>query len=213
MAPIQRGWLKSLERWRAVAFLVGGAIFVADVALVASHLASGTEPAAFGQGLVGTAWTASFIGLLGMYPSLSDRSRWLARIGAVCAVVGGVTMALMALTSLGFATDVLSGRPSEAVAAFLPGVVIGIVAGFGSFSVASLRTDIYSRSVGVLFLLLVLAFLFNIVSSIAGIASLPIVLGVVVVLAISKLSLGYLFRTERAFATPESMEAAGDSLA
>jgi cobalamin biosynthesis protein CobD/CbiB len=137
----------------------------------------------------------------------------LARIGAVCAVIGGVTMAVMALTSLGYAANVLTGSPSEAVALFLPGVFIGIVVGFGSFGLATLRTDVYSRSVGVLFFLLVFTFLFNIGSSMAGVASPPTVLGVVIVLALSKLTLGYLFRTKGAFATPESVEAASDSLA
>ena len=213
MAIIRTEWWESLEQWRAVAFLIGGVIFVADVALLGSHLASGTEPAMFGQVLVGTAWTASFIGLLGMYPSLSDRSRWLARIGAICAVIGGVTMAVMALTLLGYVTNALTGSPSEVVPLFLPGIFIGIVLGFGSFSVVSLRTDIYSRSVGLLFLLLVFTFLFNIGSSIAGFGTLATVLGVVVILALSKLTLGYLFRTESAFADPERVEASSDSLA
>ena len=213
MAIIRSKWWKLLEQWRAVAFLVGGVIFVADVALVGSHLASGTEPAAFGQVLVGTAWTASFIGLLGMYPSLRDRSRWLARIGAICAVIGGVTMAVMALTFLGDVTNVLPSSPSKVVTLLLPGIFIGIVLGFGSFGVVSLRTDIYSPSVGLLFLLLVFTFLFNVGSTIAGFGSLTTVLGVVVVLALSKLTLGYLFRTESAFADPERVEASRDSLA
>ncbi|MEF8842061.1 MAG: hypothetical protein V5A62_10615 [Haloarculaceae archaeon] len=208
----KRQW-ERLERWRATAFLLGGAVFAVDVALVASHVASGTEPTAFGQALVGTAWTASFVGLLGMYPSLSDRSRWPARIGAICAVIGGLTMAVMALVSLGYATGILSGELSEVAMFFLPGVAIGTVLGFGSFGVASLRTDIYSRSVGGLFLLLVLTFLFNIGSSIAGVATMSTVLGVVVVLALSKLTLGYLFRTEDALADREGTGASSDSVA
>jgi len=204
--------LERLERWRATAFLLGGAVFAVDVALVASHVASGTEPGAFGQALVGTAWTASFIGLLGMYPSLSDRSHWPARIGAVCAAIGGFTMAVMALASLGYSTGILDGELSGVVMFFIPGVFIGIVLGFGSFGVASLRTDVYSRSVGGLFLLLVLTFLFNIGSSIAGVATTTTVLGVVVVLALSKLTLGYLFRTENASASREVTEASSDSI-
>lgn len=203
MGIISKSRWESLEVWRSTAFLIGGAIFVADVALVASHLASGTEPGAFGQALVGSAWTASFIGLLGMYPSLVDRNRWLAQIGVVCAVIGGITMAVMALASIGYSTGILSGELSEFVMFFLPGTFIGIVLGFGSFSVASLRAEIYSPSVGLLFLLLVLTFLFNIGSSIAGFSSLTTVLGVVCVLALSKLALGYMFRSEKAVAPHE----------
>lgn len=196
----KRRW-ESLEKWRATAFLIGGAIFVADVALVASHVAAGTEPGAFGQALVGTAWTASFIGLLGMYPSLASRSRWLARIGAVFAVIGGITMAVMALASLGYSTGILGGALSDVIMFFLPGIFLGIVLGFGLVGVAALRTDIYDWSVGLLFLLLVLTFLFNLSSGIAGFGTLTTVLGVVVVLAVTKLSLGYQFRTGNALTT------------
>lgn len=193
----KRRW-ESLEKWRATAFLIGGAIFVGDVALVASHVAAGTEPGAFGQALVGAAWTASFIGLLGMYPSLASRSRWLARIGAAFAVIGGVTMAVMALASLGYSTGILGGALSDVVMFLLPGVFLGIVLGFGVIGVATLRTEVYSRSVGLLFVVLVLTFLFNLGSGIAGFGTLTTVLGVVVVLAVTKLALGYQFRTGNA---------------
>ena len=200
----------SLERGRSTAFLIGGLIFVADAALLVVHLASGTEPAAFGQALVGASWTAAFVGLLGFYPSLVDRSRWLSRAGALFAVVGGVTMAAMAATMLGYATDVLSGDPSSVAMYFLPGVFLGIVLGFGSFGLASLRTDVYSRSVGLLFLLLPTTFLFNLGTGISGISSLPMVLGVVCVLALTMLAIGYLLRTGSARAAREGAEASSD---
>lgn len=105
-----------------MAFLIGGGFFVVDTALVAGHMASGTEPAAFSQALVGASWTAAFIGLLGFYPSLNDRGGWLPRVGAVFAVVGAVTMAAMATAMLGHATGVLSGDPGDVAMCFLPGV-------------------------------------------------------------------------------------------
>jgi len=200
MAFVHERYWESLENRRATAFLLGGAIFAADVALVGSHVAAGTEPGAFGQALVGTAWTASFVGLLGTYPGLANGSRWLARASAVFAVVGGITMAVMALASLGYSTGILGGALSDVVMFFLPGVFLGIVFGFGSAGVATLRTGIYARSVGLLFVVLVLTFLFNIGSSIAGFGTLTTVLGVVVVLSLTKLALGYQFRTGNASA-------------
>lgn len=206
-----RRW-ETLERWRAKAFLIGGAIFLADVALVASHAASGTEPGAFGQALVGAAWTASFVGLLGTYPSLAGRSRWLPRVGAASAAVGGVTMAAMAVTSFAYFAGIPNGELGDVVFFFLPGVFVGIVLGFGSFGVLSLRTDVYSRSVGLLFLLLVVTFLFNLGSGIAGFATITTVLGVVFVLAVSKLALGYLFQTGAALARRDGVQATTDRL-
>lgn len=202
-----RRW-ESLERWRATAFLVGGAIFVGDTALLGVHMASGTEPAAFGQMLVGASWTAAFVGLLGFYPSLAERGGWLARIGVVFAAVGGVTMAAMAATMAGYATGVLGGDPGSVTVYYLPGVFLGIVLGFGSFAVASLRTTVYARRVGLLFLLLPVTFLFNIGTGMAGFNPLAKILGVVAVLALTMFSIGYLLRTGTA-AVDE--EAAGTS--
>jgi hypothetical protein len=199
--------LESLERWRAAAFLIGGGIFVVDAGLLAYHIASGTEPAAFGQMLIGASWTAAFIGLLGFYPGLAERSRWLSRVGGVFAIIGGITMAAMAVTMLGYATDVIGGDPGGTAVYFLPGVFFGIVLGFGSFGIAGLRTDSYSRYLGLLFLLLPVTFLFNLSSGIAGFSTLPIVLGVVSVLALTMLSIGLLVRTGKAAAERESATA------
>lgn len=199
---------ETLERWRTTAFLIAGGIFVVDAALLAVDIASGTEPGAFGQALVGAGWTAAFLGLLGFYPSLAEGSRRLVRAGAVFAVVGGVTMAAMAAAMLGYATGVLGGEPSGVIY-FLPGVFLGIVLGFGSVAVASLQTRVYSRRVGLLFLLLPVTFLFNIGTGMAGFNPLPKVLGVVCVLALTMLSVGHLLRTGKALADREGVDAGG----
>lgn len=201
---------ESLEQYRATAFLVGGGIFAVDTALLIGHIASGTEPAAFGQALVGASWTAAFVGLLGFYPSLADRGGWLARIGAAFAVVGGVTMAAMAATMLGYATGVLGGEPGGLTMYFLPGVFLGIVLGFGAFAVASLRTTVYAQSVGVLFLLLPVTFLFNIGTGMAGFNPLVKILGVVAVLTLTMLTIGYLLRTGGALADQERTDRASE---
>jgi len=190
-----RQW-ERLGQLSAPAFLVAGVLFVADAAIVGWNVTAGTERfMTLGQAFIGAAWTAAFIGVLGCYPRLADRSQWLPRIGAVFAVVGGITMAVMALASLGFFTGVLGGELGEVTMYFLPGVFLGIVLGFGSFGVATLRTSAYSRSIGLLFLLLVLTFLFNLSSGIAGFGTLTTVLGVVVVLTLTMLAIGYLLRT------------------
>ncbi|MFT4884491.1 MAG: hypothetical protein ACI8U4_002007 [Natronomonas sp.] len=207
MADINNQWWETLEQWRATAFLIGGLIFVVDTALLVVHMYSGTEPAAFGQALVGTSWTAAFIGLIGFYPSLADRSSRLAKAGLVFAAIGGITMAAMAVTMFGYATDILGGDPSNVALYFLPGVFVGVVFGFGLFGVVSLRTDLYSRNLGLLFLLLPLTFLFNLGTGIAGFNPLAKVLGVVVVLSLTMLAIGYLLRTGSAFASRGDVEA------
>jgi len=211
MLLIATRWWGSLERRRPTAFLLAGVVFVADAALLTADVAAGTGPAAFGQGLIGTAWTAAFLGLLGFYPGLADRSRWLPRVGAVFAAVGAVTMAAMAVTSFGYAAGVPGGAFADVVGFFLLGVFPGIVLGFGAFGVASLRTDLYSRRVGLLFLVLVLTFLFNLGTGIAGVDPLVKVLAVVAVLALTTLAIGYLLRTGGALAEPEAASASSDA--
>lgn len=192
------GALAPLVRWRATLFLLAGVLFAVDAALVATHVAAGTEDPALtlGQAFIGGAWTCAFFGLLGAVPALTDRSRWPARIGAVFAALGTVTMAAMAATSLGYYTGALGGE--FAAMYFLPFIFLSILFGFGTLGAVTLRTGVYARSVGLLFLLLVATFLFNVGSGIAGFGTLTTVLGVVCVLTLTTLSLGYLFRTGRA---------------
>lgn len=211
-------WWGTVERWSAAAFLIGGVIFAADTVLVASGLVPGTEPPllTLGQAFVGASWTAAFVGLLGLYPGLAHRSRWLVRAGAIFAVVGAVTMAAMAATSFGYFAGVFAGGESglsQVVVYFLPGVLIGCVLGFVSFGVASLRTDVYPRSVGVLLLLLPLTVVFNLGTGMAGWNPLPKLLGVVAVLSVTMLAVGYLLRTGDGPAGLGGMDAPSDSAA
>lgn len=187
----------SLEAWRATAFTVAGVVFVADAVILAGNLALGTEQyTTFGQGLIGTAWTAGFVGLLGFYPSLARRGRWLSRGGGVFAVIGLSTVAIMALVSFGLFVGAIGGALSDYTMYFLPGVFLGIVFGFGSYGVASLRASSHAPRVGLLFLLLVATFLFNLGSGVAGFNPLAKVFGVVAVLSLAMLVLGYSLRTD-----------------
>lgn len=206
------GPLAPLARGRATLFLLAGVLFAVDAALVANHVAAGTEDPALtlGQAFIGGAWTCAFLGLLGSVPALTDRSRWPARIGAAFAALGAVTMAAMAAASLGYYTGALGGDFSAVGMYFLPFVFLGIVFGFGTLGAVTLRTGVYARGVGLLFLLLVATFLFNVASGIAGFGTLTTVLGVVCVLTLTTLALGYLFRTGRAVAD-EEVRVAGDA--
>ena len=186
-----------LESWRATLFVIAGVIFTGDLSILLYNLAVGTESQylTLGQGLIGTAWTCSFLALLGFYPKLSERSKWLPRVGSVFAVIGLLTMAVMALISYGVYTGVIPGTLEEYSMYFLPGVFLGIVFGFGLYGVATLRTALYSQRVGVLFLVLVATFLTNLGTGIAGYNPLVKIIGVVAMLILANLALGHLVRT------------------
>lgn len=207
------GW-ETLESWRATLFIIAGVVFVGDLSILLYNLAVGTESQylTLGQGLIGTAWTCSFLALLGFYPKLSERSKWLPRVGSVFAVIGLLTMVVMALISYGVFTGVIPGTLEEYSMYFLPGVFLGIVFGFGLYGVATLRTALYSQRVGVLFLVLVATFLTNVGTGIAGYNPLVKIIGVVTMLVLANLALGYLIRTGGAdVATAEGT--ASDSVA
>jgi hypothetical protein len=67
--------------------------------------------------------------------------------------------------------------------------------GFLTFGIASLRTEVHSRSVGVLFVLLAFFPVVNILSGVAGIASRTTIFAIVVGLALVNFTISYLFHT------------------
>ncbi|MDG5775255.1 hypothetical protein VB773_20220 [Haloarculaceae archaeon H-GB2-1] len=194
---------RSLKAWRATAFTIAGIIFAADATILLLNIVAGTQGQymTLGQAFIGTAWTAGFIGLLGFYPDLAARNRWLARAGGLFVVIGLFTNLIMAAVSLGLFAGVLSGTLGDYTPYFLPGMFPGIVLGCGLYGIATLRTPTYTRSVGLLFLLLVLTFLFNLGTGIAGFNPVSKILGVVAVLTLTNLVLGYKLRTGSALST------------
>ena len=190
------GW-EMLESWRATLFIIAGVVFAGDLTILLYNLAAGTESQylTLGQGLIGTAWTCSFLALLGFYPKLTERSKWPSRVGSVFAVIGLLTMVVMAAISYGVFSGIIPGTLENYSMYFLPGVFLGIVFGFGLYGVATLRTAIYSQRVGVLFLVLVATFLTNLGTAIAGYNPLLKIISVVTMLVLANLGLGYLVRT------------------
>jgi hypothetical protein len=188
---------EALESWRAILFIVAGVVFAGDLTVLLYNLAVGTESQylTLGQGLIGTAWACSFLALLGFYPRLSERSKWLPRIGSVFAAIGFLTVVVMAVVSFGLAIGIVPGALEEYTPLFLPGVFLGIVFGFGLYGVATLRTAVYSQRVGALFLVLVATFLTNLGTGIAGYNPLVKIIGVVAMLVLANLALGYTVRT------------------
>lgn len=203
--------LQSLERWRSTAFLVGALLMVGDAAFVAANVVTGAEHfLMLGEVFVATAWVAALTGLLGLYPGLADRSRWLPRAGAVCAVVGVVVFASLAGLSLYYYTAGVSLQDADTTI-FIPGVLIGSVLGFTLFSAAGLRTDVHPRPVNLLLLIPAILVVANILRFIAGYEAATITLAVVIGDALSMLAIGYFLRTTSEPAGCEDVEPAPDT--
>lgn len=190
-------WWRLLEQRRATAFLVGGLLMVIDAGFVAANIITGTgDFLLLGQAFVGAAWTAALVGLLGLYPGLVNRSRWLSRAGVVFAVIGVVTFAVMAVAVLVYYAGIPAGEYDAISVFFIPGVLLGSVLGFVAFGVASLRTDAYSRTLGVLLLIPAILVATNILRFVVGLEAVTITLGIVIGDALAMLALGYVLRTE-----------------
>lgn len=196
----------TLQAWRTTAFTIAGVVFMTCLVPLAINLAEGTQDQylTLGQALVGTAWTATFIGLLGFYASLANESRWILRLGTIFAVIGLITCLLLAVVMFGLFFEVIGGTYSDFMMYFVPGFFLGIPLGCGLYSFASLRTTVYRQRMGLLFLLLPGAFLFNYGTSILlGFHSVAKIFGVVAVLSLTNFTIGYMLKTDSAEIRPE----------
>lgn len=187
----QRG--ETLEQWSATAFLAGGAILVGfAVSLAVIGILDGSAPSNIFGGL---GYMLAFLGLLGLYPGLADRSPRLARAGAVFAALGTVGFSL---TFVAGVTEFMGiDLPAWVSDAQLLNI-IGLVLGFLTVGVASLRTEAHSWLLGLLLLVPAVIFAMNLVR--VGVLGpftpswAPFLLGSMQ--ALTMLAIGYLLRTE-----------------
>lgn len=194
-----------LEQWSERAFFAGGVMFVAAAALNVVAMLAGAERLSLmvGEAFIAAGWFGGLIGLLGLYSGLANKNRWLARAGAVFATIGAVTFAVLAVASLlaYFQGGGVGDLPVPFIFLF-PGLIVGSLLTFITFSVASLRSNVYSRTVGILLLVPPGIFFTNffILPIILGTGPNPpeIIFVVTSVLALAMLIIGYVLRTEDA---------------
>lgn len=143
-------WGESLEQWRSTAFLIaGGLLLVFVVSDGISAFTSMEPPGWVTIGFVAAGLIAGHIGLLGLYSQLADRVPRQALAGAVV-----VTLAAIGALGLLVAVLVNTIQPAMGLPAvpFYLVMILGTILAFLLFSVASLRTRIPSRTVGLVLL-------------------------------------------------------------
>ncbi len=89
----------------------------------------------------------SFLGLLGLYPSLARERPLLARVGAGTAAVGLLAVTLVSLLSAGHLAGVVP-RPIPGGFAIWILSLVGFIGGYLAFGLAALRSDAYSTTAG-----------------------------------------------------------------
>lgn len=157
-------WWYSLERWSATLFLIGGVLLIGFAALL-GYQAFTNEPAPEDI-FAGAGFAIGFFGLLGLYPTLADRSPWLARAGAVFAALGAVGFAVTFVESTGQFVGAVPQESPTWVSALQTLNLIGLVLGYLAFGAASLWTDAHSRTLSLLLLAPAIIFLLNMVVAI-----------------------------------------------
>lgn len=151
------------------------------------------------ENVVGPAgFLLGFVGLLGLYPTLADRSATVTRVGAGAAALGAAGFTAIAVVNVGVLAGVLPAEPPVLAAVLLAPIVIGMIPGFLAFGVASLRSDVHSTAVGLLLLAPPAIFAVMLAGAATGHASAWSAFAISAGQAFAHLAVGYVLRTEPA---------------
>lgn len=149
MGTTQTADWEDLERWSPALFLISGVMLI--VYATAQGLWAFTDLMPQKHGLE-IAYTLGFLGLLGLYPRVSRRSPTLARVGAIAAASGVIAIIYVSMNDYVQITGLVDGNlPGWELLRATP--LIGFILGYLAFGLASLRSSVYSRTVGLLLLL------------------------------------------------------------
>lgn len=184
--------LAPLGKWSSVLFLSSGAVGLGYASLYGMEAFAGTYPA-IRDFLGPVSYIIAFVGLLGLHSRLADRSPKLAHAGAVFAGLAIVGFLTSLLGSVGVISSDPPGWVSASQIIFILG---GWVLSFLLFSIASLRTGVYPRFVGLILLAPIAVQALNIGVVIAGLASPEARLLNSGLWALSYLAIGIALRTQ-----------------
>jgi lipid-A-disaccharide synthase-like uncharacterized protein len=154
--------IERFERWSPIAFIVGGigllgtsvvgSLDVAGVVQSTPRLAMG--PLLFGLWFV-------FVGLIGLYPRIAEGSRRLSLGGVGTSAIAWVLWSITLLAAIG--VDITSDRtiadPGSWAPPLLAGAFVLALLSFLIYGIASTWSESPSRTLGILLLIPVVAFL------------------------------------------------------
>lgn len=142
---------RRLERWSPHLFFLAGALFVVFATFwglwAFTDLTGRLVQDAFGP----AGWAAAFLGAIGYASTLADRTPRLARAGALFAAVGTVGALSTVVGNLALLAGVVTSLPVW-VDSLQVLLLVGILAGFLTVGVATLRTAGRPHTLGLLLL-------------------------------------------------------------
>lgn len=187
------GW-GSVERASPRLFLLGGTLVVGHAAIRGLEAFTAITPPVDVFAPMG--YLLALVGLLGLYPSLRERTPRLTRVASSMAVIPLVGWIVITAVSVGELTGV---APQAAV---LPGAVfgvhmVGLILTYVLFGAAVQRSGRHPRAVGVLLFVVPTLFIGMLVgAAVMGQSAVgPFVVGSL--LALSHLAIGYSLQTNR----------------
>lgn len=209
MVYLSTEWWDSLEQWSPTAFIIGG-LGLLGLAVVGALDAAAIVPSpAWVHALLGLGGVLFvFIGLLGFYPFVAEPAPRLSLSGVVTSAIGGVAITVGVVGSIVVAltTQQTFGEGPSWGPPLLALAFIFALLSFLFYGIASSRTNSPSRTVGVLLLVPVLAFLGQaslLISKILADAVLESAqLALAGIAAIALIAVGYRLRTDTTVTEP-----------
>lgn len=150
MAELRARRWASLERWSPTLFLIGGGLIVGHAAVrgIDEFTSMAPPPDVFGP----VGYLLALVGMLGLYPALVDRTPTVVRVGAVVAVVPLVGWTAISIATLAEAVGILDTPIAALFGPFFLLHMLTLILAYLLFGVASLRSGVHPRPVGLLLL-------------------------------------------------------------
>lgn len=156
---------QSLEDMSPALFLAGGALLVLFTTLTAVELFLGLAMPAEIFGPAGFAVT--LVALLGLYPTLANKSPRLVRVGAFFAAIGASAATIVATAALLTYVGIIAVQPTWTIAVNLI-LAGGAILGFLLFAIAGWRNPIVSRGLPVLLVAPAVIFIVLLIGTASG---------------------------------------------
>lgn len=185
---------ESLERWSPTLFLVAGGLLMVHAGHHGLEAFAGLEYPMHHElpfGVVGM--ILGFVALLGLYPKLAERTPKLAGVGAILAALGMLGWVVIGVAAL---AEELGTELPAWLDAFGILIIGGVILGYLTFSIASLRTTIVSRTTGLILLAPLVVMFMNIAIGVSGYGSLAGQFAVSSGFALAHLAIWGALRTE-----------------
>jgi hypothetical protein len=197
MGDVSSSWWGRLERSSPTLFLIATGLLVVHAVTHGLVAFAGIEYPMHHEFPFGVSgMVLGFVALLGIYPTLADRMPKLASLAAAVTILGGTSWLVM---GLGLLAEELGAELPAWIGVVGLGMLLGVILAYLAFGVASLWTNVVSRTAGFALLAPALVMVLNFGVATAGYGSLAGQFVVATGFALAHLAIWGTLRTESTF--------------